>query len=61
MNVRYKEVRFDKWCQSCKHKKNRFSNEGVSDEYQHPCGECLEAIYSMREGSEKPEYWEEDK
>ena len=45
-----KEVRFDIYCRSCK-----FWNASASND---PCNECLEI--GMREGTEKPEYWEGD-
>ena len=45
-----KEVRFDVYCRSCKYHKYR--------EEQDPCNECLEV--GMREGTEKPENWEEN-
>ena len=45
-----KEVRFDIWCQKCRHRNK--------NEAQDPCNECLEV--GMREGSEKPENWEEN-
>lgn len=47
----YKDVLFNKYCKTCKHK----DLEEVKD----PCNECLE--YGMREGTEKPLYFEEDK
>lgn len=53
-----KEVRFDKWCESCKHYPHKYPNEDFSFEAQEPCASCLEAENAMREGSEKPEYWE---
>lgn len=43
-----KEVRFAIYCRSCKHQKLH--------EKQDPCNDCLEV--SMREGTEKPEFWE---
>ncbi len=43
-----KEVRFDIYCKSCKHRDLH--------EKQRPCNECLEV--GMREGTAKPEYWE---
>ena len=52
-----KEVRFDKYCKTCKHYANKFPNEDFSFEAQEPCNTCLEV--GMREGTEKPEYWEE--
>lgn len=45
-----KEVRFDTWCQKCRHRNK--------NEAQDPCNECLEI--GMREGSAKPENWEEN-
>lgn len=53
-----KEVRFDTWCPLCKHYAHKFPNEDFSFEAQEPCNTCLEAVYAMREGTEKPEYWE---
>lgn len=53
-----KEVRFDKWCPSCKHYDHKYPKEDFSFEVQEPCATCLEAENSMREGTEKPEYWE---
>lgn len=58
MDASDKEVRFDKWCPLCKHYAHKFPNENFSFEAQEPCNTCLEAIYAVREGSEKPEYWE---
>lgn len=46
-----KEVRFDIYCPQCKH----FNLEEKMD----PCNECLEEF--MREGTEKPEMWVENK
>lgn len=57
--LKLKEVRFDKWCKSCKHKMNRFPGMGVTSEYQRPCCKCLEAINSNNYGTDKPVYWEE--
>ena len=59
MDADLKEVRFDKWCERCKHYAHKFPKENFSFEAQEPCASCLEAENSMREGSEKPEYWEE--
>ena len=53
-----KEVRFDKWCGSCKHRMNHFPGMGVSSEFQRPCCKCLESVNAMREGTDKPVYWE---
>ena len=58
MEVNLKEVRFDKWCPKCKHYVHKYPKENFSFEAQKPCAACLEAKNSMREGSEKPEYWE---
>lgn len=61
-----KEVRFDKYCKTCKHYEHKSPtaiyirtvfNEDFSFEAQEPCNTCLEV--GMREGTEKPEYWEE--
>ena len=54
MDASDKEVRFDKWCPLCKHYAHKFPNENFSFEAQEPCNTCLEAIYAVREGSEKP-------
>ena len=58
MDSELKEVRFDKWCQLCKHYAHKFPKESFSFEAQEPCCSCLDSVYAMREGSEKPEYWE---
>ena len=58
MEADLKEVRFDKWCESCKHYVHKYPNEDFSFEAQEPCATCLEAENAMREGTEKPEYWE---
>ena len=47
----HKEVKFDKYCKACKYEK--------LSEVKDPCNECLE--YGMREGTEKPLYFEEKK
>lgn len=47
-NSELKEVRFDKWCKTCKHQDKKLGE---------PCESCLEI--GMREGTYKPEYWEE--
>ena len=56
---RFKEVRFDKYCSACKHYAQKYPNADppVSWEAQEPCNTCLET--GMREGTEKPEYWED--
>lgn len=46
-----KEVRFDKYCPSCKHWNNGKDNVW--------CDECLDEF--MREGTEKPIKWENEK
>jgi hypothetical protein len=51
INTQYKFVDFKKYCKLCKHEKK--------NDYQDPCNECLEV--AAREGSEKPEYFEEKK
>lgn len=56
---RLKEVRYDKWCKSCRHYNNRFAVRDVSGEFQYPCCDCLEPVNGVRELSEKPIYWEE--
>ena len=55
-NSELKEVRFDKWCKSCKHREIDVANVDISKTTE-PCNSCLEI--GMREGTEKPEYWEE--
>lgn len=45
----FKEVRFDKYCKTCKHEKKK--------DFEDPCNECL--TYFMRKGTEKPEFWKE--
>jgi len=55
--LRYKEVRFDKWCEKCKHYAHKFPKENFSFEAQDPCNTCL--AKGMRRGSEKPVSWEE--
>lgn len=45
----FREVRFDKYCETCKYKE--------LDEVKDPCNDCL--VFGMREESEKPEYYEE--
>lgn len=47
----YKDVLFNKYCKTCKY--------GELSEVKDPCNECLE--YGMREGTEKPLYFEEKK
>lgn len=47
----YKEVKFDKYCETCKYEK--------LSEVKDPCNECLE--YGMREGTEKPLYFAKKK
>ena len=59
MEITFKEVRYDKWCPKCKHWPNKFGDKGVTAEFQHPCGECLEASNAMQDGTEKPVYWKE--
>ena len=51
-----KFVRFDKWCKLCKHYEHKFPDEPFNSEAQEPCNTCLET--GMRDGTEKPEYWE---
>lgn len=53
------EVRFDVWCKLCKHYEHKFPEHAdeFSFEAQEPCNTCLEV--AMREGTRKPEYWEE--
>ena len=57
MEVNYKEVRFDKWCEKCKHYAHKFPKENFSFEAQDPCNACL--TIGMRRNTEKPAYWEE--
>lgn len=45
----FREVRFDKYCETCKWKE--------LDEVKDPCNDCLSI--GMREETEKPEYYEE--
>ena len=45
----FKEVRFDLYCETCKHKDK--------PEHYDPCNECLEN--GMNHGSEKPTCYEE--
>ena len=47
----YKEVRFDIYCEKCKH--------GSKPEHFDPCNECLG--YPCNENSSKPIKWEEKK
>ena len=56
-----KEVRFDKYCKTCKHNKpdgmhNEEYDITTKEEYI-PCCYCLET--AVREETEVPEYWEE--
>lgn len=48
-NSEYKEVNFKNYCDKCRH---RDLNEKMD-----PCNDCLEI--GMREGTSKPEYFEE--
>lgn len=43
-------VEFDKWCESCKHKNRKDTEE--------PCDSCIEV--PARPDSRKPERWEAD-
>jgi len=45
----FREVRFDKYCETCKWKE--------LDEVKDPCNDCL--AIGMQEETEKPEYYEE--
>lgn len=47
----YKEVNFSKYCDLCVYREKK--------DYESPCNECLEE--GMREGTEKPLYFEERK
>ncbi len=50
-NNDYKEVYFDQYCNTCKHKD--------LDEKFDPCNECLDEPVNLE--SHKPVKWEEDK
>lgn len=50
-----KEVRFDKWCEICKHRSINVDQVDISKTTD-PCNSCMEI--GMREGTEKPERWE---
>ena len=45
----YREVRFDIYCETCKHKEK--------NENEEPCDECLEDSINLN--TEKPVRWEE--
>ena len=45
----FREVRFDKYCETCKYKD--------LDEVKDPCNDCL--TVGMREETEVPEFYEE--
>lgn len=47
----YREVRFDIYCETCKHKEK--------EENEEPCCECLEKPINLN--TEKPVRWEEKK
>lgn len=49
MEHEYKEVYFDQYCKSCKHKD--------TDEKDDPCCECLDEPFNLN--SHKPVRWEE--
>lgn len=49
-DIRIKEVRFDLWCQSCKHKDKSESED--------PCWDCLEQGWNV--DSQRPIFWEGD-
>jgi len=56
-----KEVRFDLYCESCKHddpdgKYNDATSQITKEEYI-PCCYCIQT--AVREGTMVPEYWEE--
>lgn len=51
MDEYYKEVYFDEYCKTCKHKKVEDTDE--------PCCECLENPTNLY--SHKPVKWEEEK
>ncbi len=60
-NENIKEVRFDKYCETCRHdfpdgKTNQIYGITTKEEYV-PCCYCLEN--AAREETEVPEYWEE--
>ena len=50
-----KEVRFDIYCATCKYQNLDVDQVDVTKSTE-PCNTCLET--GMREGTEKPEYWE---
>lgn len=50
-NDGYKEVYFDKYCETCKFKEQR--------EDEDPCDECL--VETVNLYSHKPVYWREEK
>lgn len=58
MDPNLKEVNFHKYCPICKHYEHKFPDEDFSFEAQEPCNTCLET--GMREGTEKPELWEDN-
>lgn len=45
----YKEVDFEKYCETCKHED--------TPEFEDPCNDCLD--YPTNVNSSKPVYWEE--
>lgn len=47
MDERYREVRFDKYCETCKYKDKKDTDE--------PCDGCLENTVNL--DSEKPVNW----
>ena len=49
--VKNKEVRFDIYCQKCKHFKK--------DEFREPCNSCMEEFFNL--GTDKPVNFKEDK
>ena len=51
MDENLKEVNFFKYCKTCKHKDK--------EEFEYPCDDCLNVEDDMREGTEKPKYYEE--
>lgn len=50
MDDEYKEVYFDRYCETCKHRELKDTDE--------PCNECLENPINLH--SHKPVMWEED-
>lgn len=49
-NEDYKEVRYERYCQTCKFK--------ATKQYEEPCNKCLEEYTNLY--TEKPVRWEEN-